>query len=760
MVGQGGSGATRGVDPAAALHRRAEAMRDLEDGRLPEAEARLDALLEGLRDAGPPTIQTIQVLTDRATVRRYANRWDDALADIDDAEQRARSMKEVPRRATLPPLLHLRAKLLLSRLELLGPDAAGASDILAAAGRITEELRTFAWVPWAADELESDIAYRSGEWDRAARLAVATATTLRQLGWEVGAARLQLRSGEAFIELEDLDAASTQLSAASDFFARRGPAPDLGATGLARAWLAQARGDTADAWALARQALDEIERQIRSFHVASEQRRFVLDKARYYDRAFAIALALPGNEGVVGAWTVAERAKSFYLCQLVANAQVELFDGVDVVSVRRLREMEQAFDTAEMRLAQLGDAPSAEHDEARERRDDLSRRRLELVETLMRANPRWAALRVPPPLDLEAEIAKLGPRWSALGYFWRRTGHGARALHIFTSVAGSAPAHVEVPWTPEDLAVLRAACVHLRGEEMPGEDIFAAVFPAALAEKILPAAVRDAFPADTSLLISTHEELRALPLHALPIDGEAVLIDRWPVQYLPTFALFPLRRGDAIPDRVLALGCVEGAFGGPPLPEVRDEVASVRAAWETERPGRITTAIIPDDGASPAAAGAPLERWSDYGVVHLACHGDFPKGRPFDASLMLGDEQIGPSDLFATRLRASLVALSACSLGRSEDNDAVPDPVVDEWAGLLLPLSYAGAESVLMSLWAADSATAQRVMTELHRALGAGAGPAVALQRAIAAVRSMPPSLWANWYLAGLPPQMGKEVPR
>jgi CHAT domain-containing protein len=262
------------------------------------------------------------------------------------------------------------------------------------------------------------------------------------------------------------------------------------------------------------------------------------------------------------------------------------------------------------------------------------------------------------------------------------------------------------------------------------------------------------------VLVSPHEELRAVPLHALPIGGDAVLIDRWPVQYVPTFALFSLRRRDAIPDRVLALGCVEGAFGGPPLPELRGEVASIRAAWEEARPGHVMSAIIPDDGASPAAVGAPLERWSDYGILHLACHGDFPTDRPFDASLMLGDQQVGGSDLFATRLRASLVALSACSLGRSDDDDAVPDPVVDEWTGLLLPLSYAGAESVLMSLWAADSATTLRVMTELHRALRAGAAPAVALQRAITTVRAMPPSLWANWRLTGLPQATGSEVSR
>jgi len=57
----------------------------------------------------------------------------------------------------------------------------------------------------------------------------------------------------------------------------------------------------------------------------------------------------------------------------------------------------------------------------------------------MRANARWAALRVPPPLDLGAELATLGSRWTAMGFFWRRTSDGERVLYLFTSVAGSAP---------------------------------------------------------------------------------------------------------------------------------------------------------------------------------------------------------------------------------------------------------------------------------------------------------------------------------
>jgi len=38
-----------------------------------------------------------------------------------------------------------------------------------------------------------------------------------------------------------------------------------------------------------------------------------------------------------------------------------------------------------------------------------------------------------------AELATLGSRWTAMGFFWRRTSDGERVLYLFTSVAGSAP---------------------------------------------------------------------------------------------------------------------------------------------------------------------------------------------------------------------------------------------------------------------------------------------------------------------------------
>ena len=85
----------------------------------------------------------------------------------------------------------------------------------------------------------------------------------------------------------------------------------------------------------------------------SEQQRFLANKLRFYDRAFEIARTKSGSDGLWRAWSIAERAKSFYLCQLVANAEIGLFEGIDPEEIARLKSLESQLDEAERQFANL-----------------------------------------------------------------------------------------------------------------------------------------------------------------------------------------------------------------------------------------------------------------------------------------------------------------------------------------------------------------------------------------------------------------------
>ena len=80
---------------------------------------------------------------------------------------------------------------------------------------------------------------------------------------------------------------------------------------------------------------------------------------------------------------------------------------------------------------------------------------------------------------------------------------------------------------------------------------------------------------------------------------------------------------------------------------------------------------------------------------------------PLDASLYLGNEALRASELFGVDLKAEVVCMSACDVGRhGEQIDGVA-LVSDEWLGLAMPLFQAGARHVLTSRpWPAPSCRA------------------------------------------------------
>ena len=109
------------------------------------------------------------------------------------------------------------------------------------------------------------------------------------------------------------------------------------------------------------------------------------------------------------------------------------------------------------------------------------------------------------------------------------------------------------------------------------------------------------------------------------------------------------------------------------------------------------------------------------------------------------------SEFFAARLNAKLVCLSACSLGRQAERSSTLALAGNEWIGLYLPLFYAGAETLLVSLWDANDRVTSTMMEVLHHELSHNAAPADAFQHACLAVSQKRESLWANWYLVGFP---------
>lgn len=728
-------------DVAALALARRSAMLDADDGRLPQADAELSRIAVALGSV--PTMigrrLLAETLTDRAFVRLLANRYTEALADCDRAVQMAADM----------PLLLKRSvafNALSRRIKLRARPGTPVHDLDAAA-RDVETARALAPQGWLLDELDCSIARERGDWARVAQLSPQVGAQMQAESLEVGRVFCALRSAQALLETGRPKEAEQELAAALPLLQRHGPPDQFGRALLLGARLASSRGEHEAAWRDAERALAIGESLVRQFRALADQHRFVADKFAQYRHAFTIALAGGDARGVARAWGVAERAKGFYLCQLLANADVPLFDGVDPAALRALREVEGELDRVDAQLAQQ--TPGQRFEALAAELQMLQARRDAAYNDAMRDNPRWAALRVPPPFDVERLLARLDGRGTAMSLFVLPDPQGL-AVHCFFNEA-SKPQHRQLLFSWEDKRQLDACRADL--ERIGARDPFLPALPQDQCARLFPPELVAQLSQDRLLLISAHDVFASLALPATRLENGRRLIEHCPVQFVPTLALLSLpAREPTAPSAqrpVLLVGCAQDGFGSEPLDDVPAEIDELAQLWRGRSVAAHSELLQPEQ--TPQERGCAPEHWGQARYVHVACHGTFDPVRPFDAALLLGRDKLRAAEFFTVKLAAEAVILSACDVGRRAEQLEGIGAAFDEWLGLYVPLFYAGASALIASRWAANSAEARAFMRALHGALAQGMAPAAAMRAASLAMIELPEVFWANWIFAGVP---------
>ena len=144
---------------------------------------------------------------------------------------------------------------------------------------------------------------------------------------------------------------------------------------------------------------------------------------------------------------------------------------------------------------------------------------------------------------------------------------------------------------------------------------------------------------------------------------------------------------------------------------------------------------------------------ADYKIVHFATHGLLDEKVPMRSSLVLSLDQDPKEDgfyqvreIYNTRLNSDLVILSACQTGkgRLEKGEGV--------SGLSRAFLYAGAQSVLVSLWNINDKATSEFMGYFYQYLSQRKSKQKALQMAkIKMVKSKyaHPFYWGSFILIG-----------
>jgi CHAT domain-containing protein len=137
-------------------------------------------------------------------------------------------------------------------------------------------------------------------------------------------------------------------------------------------------------------------------------------------------------------------------------------------------------------------------------------------------------------------------------------------------------------------------------------------------------------------------------------------------------------------------------------------------------------------------------------VIHLATHSEFRPDTPLFSTLYLADGPLTAIDVFNLELSASLVTLSACQTGTNAVGGG------DELVGFSRAFLYAGAASLLLSLWRVEDQATAQLMERFYQGLLDGLSKPAALRQAQLALmqgnegyRYRHPFFWAPFVLIG-----------
>lgn len=261
--------------------------------------------------------------------------------------------------------------------------------------------------------------------------------------------------------------------------------------------------------------------------------------------------------------------------------------------------------------------------------------------------------------------------------------------------------------------------------------------------------------------------LNYLPFEALGIGTGKLagfLIESMSVSYSPSVSVLSMlrrRMSAATEAAVLAIGGIRYELErkrvrtGPAgdisedfqdIPYSRSEVNRIRRSFPADRVRTLTGGEVNER----AVKGLRLK---GYGIIHFACHGYVDEIDPLGTALVLTagpsageDGYLRTEEIAGLETDADLVVLSSCrsASGLLENGEGI--------LSVARPFFFAGARSVLATLWPIYDRSTAEFMGEFYRHLAKGQEQSEALRNAkITMIRSSRthPFFWAGYVLSG-----------
>ncbi|HEX3556590.1 MAG TPA: CHAT domain-containing protein [Thermoanaerobaculia bacterium] len=491
--------------------------------------------------------------------------------------------------------------------------------------------------------------------------------------------------------------------------------------------------------------------------------------ALYVDLLMRLYQLHPEGLYQVEALAASERARSRGLLDLLAEGRIDLRQGITPDFRQREKDVSSRLSWFLDRLPLVAqDASAGMSEQLSQVEAEMGRLELEVRERY----PQYAGLRYPKPLELGSIRRLLDPDTALLEYF---VGKDGSVLFVVTQeglTSYSLPPANELSELVEKVRSLIEHPSELEIGDFRRQASKLYRYLVGPAEKVLAG--------KRSLLIAPDGPLYVFPFEVLLTDEKAsqglsypdlpYLLLQHAVSYVPSASVLGgLRESEASEPRqelpgkafvafALAGGAQAALQGGgvrgpseperrsfPPLPYSEEEVKGIAKLFAEEQ----VELYIGDSATKENVLGNPLVERARR--VHFATHGFVDEARPERSALVLTpsageDGYLTVAEIFNMKLRADLLVLSACETGRGKEVGG------EGIVGLTRAFLYAGAKSLIVSLWPVVDRPTADLMQGFYRSLETAGSKAEALRKAkLDMIRAgqANPYLWAPFILSG-----------
>lgn len=567
--------------------------------------------------------------------------------------------------------------------------------------------------------------------------------------------------GNTYYAVKNLSAARQHYDRAIAIYRRLAPASlDLALNLNNFGTLALSENNLPEAVRLFSEAVEIIESQRRQ--IPATEARGLLINQRLSEYTGLLRAHIRLND-LPSAFAVLERARARSLTEMIFESSLESTADAPDELLRKQREVIEQRNASYYQLSRLDPGKNLEEIESLRRRiESLVLQQRRLTSEIRERSPRYASLQYPEPLDLTRAQQALDEGTLLLSYF-------VDEEQVYLFIVTKAGIRLHKDTTPRDrlcgLVDNFRFRIAKRGIDFRG-------MGRELYDRLIKPAQVEIDQAER-ILISPHGCLNALAFAALEQgpapqsqaaeSGPKYLIKAKPLHKIVSIGVYTGVRkreraaGRDRADTILALGdpvysgqkvlvgCGRQQESLDPLPYTRKQVMAIGALFG-ER------AIVKLDKDATVSA---LESGSaKANILHFAGHGILDNCDPYASALALTRKGDGDNGLLRAydvierfRFNADLVTLSACQTGEGEQNES--EGVI----GLTRAFQYAGARSVLVSLWNIREDSTAQLMESFYKNLRSAQSKDEALRQAqltlINSEQHSHPYFWAAFLLAG-----------